>query len=496
VELDLSGMACLEPASWSEPLGDALQAMQRLEAGALANADEQRQVGHYWLRAPELAPSQGQASAIRSAVLRCRELASQLLQGLRPRTVLHLGIGGSALGPELLAQALAPLAAGDFVAASQYRVFDNTDPEGFASQLAGVDLARSLVLVVSKSGGTLETRNAMLFVRRAFREAGVPFAPRAVAITGEGSRLDRLAVQESWAGRLPLWDWVGGRTSITGPVGLLPAALMGIDGAQLLEGAAAMDRATRAPPLDNPAALLAAAWISAQRQRPRAMVVLPYADRLRSLSRYLQQLIMESVGKRFDRRGGEIRAGLVVYGNKGSTDQHAFVQQLRDGPDDFFACFLQLMQPSAADPVLEDGHSAGDCLAGFLEGTRLALEQDGKGTLCIGVQALDAYTFGGLVALFERAVGIYGELLDLNAYHQPGVEAGKQAAAGVLDAQRALVAALGSDALGATELAARVGSQDAALCWRILRRLSACPGRGVQRLAGPTPADDRFCAGG
>jgi glucose-6-phosphate isomerase len=224
------------------------------------------------------------------------------------------------------------------------------------------------------------------------------------------------------------------------------------------------------------------------------MVVLPYADRLGHLGRYLQQLVMESLGKRLDRKGREIRAGLAVYGNKGSTDQHAFVQQLRDGPDDFFATFVELLAPSAPDPEVEPGVTAGDYLSGFLLGTRAALAEDGKRSLHVALERLSPWTLGALIALFERAVGIYGELLDLNAYHQPGVEAGKRAATRMLGLQKALIAALGHEARGVHELAESVGLGDPMAAWFILRRLALRGDRGVIRRPGATPLDDTFVA--
>jgi glucose-6-phosphate isomerase len=495
LSIDLSAMDDAHEAVGLPRLEAALAAMRALEAGAIANPDEGRQVGHYWLRAPRLAPSAEQGQAVEGAIAASERVAASLMERFAPRYVLHLGIGGSALGPELLAEALAPPPGRGRVALRDYHVLDNTDPAGFEAHLAAVDPAECVVLVVSKSGGTVETRNAMLRVRQVFEAAGVDFPSRAVAITGDGSRLSRLARAESWAGELPLWDWVGGRTSVMGPVGLLPAALLGIPARELLAGAAAMDVATRAAVEVNPAAQLAAAWLLAQRERPRAMVVLPYADRLRSLSRYLQQLVMESLGKRLDRQGRLVRQGLVVYGNKGSTDQHAFVQQLRDGPDDFFCGFVELLHPGVADPVLEGGFTAGDALAGFLAGTRAALSADGKRCFTITFDALDARALGALIALFERAVGFYAELVDINAYHQPGVEAGKKAAALVLDTQQALLAALDDHPADVPALALRAGTEDLTLCWRILRRLSACGDRGVHRLAGTTPAGDRFHRG-
>jgi glucose-6-phosphate isomerase len=169
---------------------------------------------------------------------------------------------------------------------------------------------------------------------------------------------------------------VGGRTSITSAVGLLPGALIGMDLRAFLAGAAAMDDATRRTDLhQNPAARLAALWfVQGGGHGDRAMVVLPYKDRLLLLSRYLQQLVMESLGKQLDRQGRVVHQGLVVYGNKGSTDQHAYVQQLRDGRHDFFAVFVRVLQDRAGGEFeVEPGVTSGDFLDGLYQGTRAAL---------------------------------------------------------------------------------------------------------------------------
>jgi glucose-6-phosphate isomerase len=182
-----------------------------------------------------------------------------------------------------------------------------------------------------------------------------------------------------------MWDWVGGRTSITSAVGLLPMALQGHDVRAFLAGAAAMDEATRAgDPARNPAALMALFWMcEGNGKGDRAMVVLPYKDRLLLMSRYLQQLVMESLGKRLDRQGRVVEQGIAVYGNKGSTDQHAYVQQLRDGRHDFFAVFVRVLTdrqgPSASmDETDPRGPTSGDFLDGLLLGTRAALFENGS----------------------------------------------------------------------------------------------------------------------
>jgi glucose-6-phosphate isomerase len=347
--------------------------------------------------------------------------------------------------------------------------------------------------VISKSGSTPETRNGMLEVENACVRQGLSFAARAVAVTMPGSLLHQRAEKDGWVATLPMWDWVGGRTSITSAVGLLPGALLGMDLRGFLAGAAAMDDATRrADVRQNPAAMLAAFWhLQGKGRGERAMVVLPYKDRLLLLSRYLQQLVMESLGKEHDRQGRVVNQGLAVYGNKGSTDQHAFVQQLRDGRHDFFALFVRVLQDRAAGGFeVESGVTAGDYLDGLWQGTRAALSEKGRASATICVDRLDERVLGALVALFERAVAIYAELIDVNAFHQPGVEAGKKAAAKVLDLQKKLVAALSREGQDVRALAAKVGA-DPADCWPVLRHLAANRA-DVAVVQGHDPAGARY----
>jgi len=262
-----------------------------------------------------------------------------------------IGIGGSALGPQFVNNALKTTAA-----PMDLFFFDNTDPDGMSRVLAGIpDLSKTLVIVISKSGGTKETRNGQLVAKDAFTRAGLSFGRHFVAVTGEGSELDKTAEKEGWIAGFPMWDFVGGRTSETSAVGLLPAALQGIDIDQLLAGARHMDELTRRHALkENPAALLSLAWYHLGNGRgERAMVILPYNDRLELFSRYLQQLVMESLGKELDRDGKVVNQGISVYGNKGSTDQHAYVQQLRDGLNNFFAILIEVLKdPQTAEASL------------------------------------------------------------------------------------------------------------------------------------------------
>ncbi|MFP4260152.1 MAG: glucose-6-phosphate isomerase [Opitutales bacterium] len=461
----------------------AYAAMEQLEAGAIANPDENRMVGHYWLRNAQLAPEPELTEAIESCLRDIKSLAARVHSGELCgaggtfRHCLIIGIGGSALGPQFVADALGSPKEDKL----PLHFFDNTDPDGIDRTLASLDgeLDRTLVVVISKSGGTPETRNGMLEAQAAYRSAGIQFSAHAIAITGAGSKLDRVAASEGWLARLPMWDWVGGRTSELAAVGLLPAALQGLDIDRILSGAAAMDAATRSKEtVKNPAALLALMWYHATGGKgAKDMVVLPYKDRLMLFSKYLQQLVMESLGKELDLDGNTVNQGIAVYGNKGSTDQHAYVQQLREGVDNFFVTFIEVLKDrDGASIEVEPGVTAGDFLQGLYLGTRDALYENGRQSITITITQVTPEAVGQLIALFERAVGFYASLVHINAYHQPGVEAGKKAAAGVLDLETKIIQLLREgqgEALDAPTIAQKLGLEsETEIIFKLLNRLT------------------------
>jgi len=461
----------------------AFQSMAALEAGAIANPDENRMVGHYWLRDPELAPTPEIKQEIRQSLEQIETFVAKIHSGeIRPpqavkfTDILSIGIGGSALGPQFVAEALAP----DHPPL-QIHFFDNTDPAGMDSVLAQLKdrLTSTLVIVISKSGGTPETRNGMIEAKKVFADRGLDFSRQAVAITMAGSQMDQLARSEGWLARFPMFDWVGGRTSELSAVGLLNAALQGIDIRGLLAGAKEMDQATRIPHLkQNPAALLALSWYFAGNGKgEKDMVVLPYKDSLLLFSRYLQQLVMESLGKEKDLNGQIVHQGIAVYGNKGSTDQHAYVQQLREGVANFFMTFIEVLRDRQGVSVeVEPGITSGDYLSGLLQGTRQAIYENHRDSITVTVPEVNARIVGALIALYERTVGLYGFLINVNAYHQPGVEAGKKAAAAILDLQRQLVQVLKQETtpISIATLAEKVGAaEQQETIYRILRHLNA-----------------------
>ena len=475
----------------------AFQDMDALESGAIANLDENRMVGHYWLRAPELAPGREIARDIEKTLKAVKDFSKKVhagkirsQKGKRFSRMLVIGIGGSALGPQFVSHALG-------TSKDEVRPYflDNTDPEGFDRVLKEIKgaLSETMTIVISKSGGTIETRNGMLEAKAAYQSKGLRFQKHAVAITEVNSGLDRIAKKEKWMARFPMWDWVGGRTSETSTVGLLPASLQGFDIDGLLEGARLCDEVTRKKNCrSNPAALLALAWYHATGGcGKKDMVILPYKDRLQLFSKYLQQLIMESLGKEKDRSGQIVNQGISVYGNKGSTDQHAYVQQLREGLNNFFVTFIEVLEDREGRSSLLDGKgTSGDYLNAFLQGTRRALSEKERESITLTIEKVNPRSIGTLIALYERAVGFYASLVNVNAYHQPGVEAGKKAAGLVIELQTKALAFLKKEkekSFTSEEIAAAINApEEMEMVFKSLEHASANKDHPIKEVfAGP-----------
>ena len=200
---------------------------------------------------------------------------------------------------------------------------------------------------------------------------------------------------------------------------------------------------------------------------------------------------MESLGKRLDRAGRVVQQGLTVYGHKGSTDQHAYLQQLREGRPDSFVTFIGVRRERETVAELEPGLTLGDYLFANMEGTRKALDAAGRESITIMLPDLSARTLGALIALYERAVGLYAELVDVNAYHQPGVD--KFAAAQTIALQRAVLAFLRecTSPCHARHIAAAVGA-DADSVYRLLANLSSAGSRRLVTCEGTGPDAARF----
>jgi len=484
-------------------LQKALSDMAALEAGAIANPDEKRMVGHYWLRNPALAPTPEIRKEIETTFARIKEFAASVhagkIQGSAGKfeNFLLVGIGGSALGPQFVAKALGDVRTDKI----KPYFFDNTDPDGMDQVIAaiGKNLGKTLCIVISKSGGTKETRNGMLFAENAYIRAGLKFSDHVVAVTMEGSELSKIAQKNGWLAQFPMWDWVGGRTSELSAVGLLPAALQGLDIDDLISGAYEIDKITRtAPTKTNPACQIALAWYESGNGKGfKNMVVLPYKDRLELFSKYLQQLVMESLGKELDLVGNIVNQGITVLGNKGATDQHSYIQQLRDGLNDFFATFIEVLNDGqGASLAVEPGITSGDFLDGFYLGTRQALAEKNRESITLTIKNVSPFSVGMLIALFERVVGIYASLININAYHQPGVEAGKKAAARIIELQAKILNLLQQN----KEVEYTIGSiaksieavEEIEYIFKICEHLSANPFHHIKKIEADNPFSARY----
>jgi glucose-6-phosphate isomerase len=359
--------------------------------------------------------------------------------------VLVLGIGGSALGVKAVLNALRKPAwnelddeAREFY--PRLTVLENVDPGTVSAALRRIDPRRVLVNVISKSGGTAETMAQYLVVRAWLDEALGPAAHRHLVFTTDPARgaLRELAQREKIA-TLPVPPDVGGRYSVLSPVGLLPAALVGVDIEALLAGARrAVERAESDDLLRNPAALYAALlWAADTTLGARIHVLMPYADRLREFAEWFRQLWAESLGKRVDRRDQPVHVGPTPVAAVGATDQHSQVQLFMEGPFDKVLTFMRVEDLGAdvpipgggdlpADLAYLPGHTLGELLHAECGATSGALSRMGRMNMTLRLPDVSAETFGEAIMFFQIATGYAGVWYGVNPFDQPGVELGKK----------------------------------------------------------------------
>jgi glucose-6-phosphate isomerase len=359
--------------------------------------------------------------------------------------VLVLGIGGSALGTKALLNALRRPAWNEWDDEGRefyprLTVLDNVDPTTVAAALGRIDPRRVLVNVISKSGGTAETMAQYLVVRAWLEDALGDAAFRHLVFTTDPTRgaLRELATREGIV-TLDVPPSIGGRFSVLSPVGLLPAALVGIDIAGLLAGARrAIERAESGDLLRNPAALYAALhWAADTDLGARIHVVMPYTDRLREFAEWYRQLWAESLGKRTDREGRTVHVGATPVAAVGATDQHSQVQLFMEGPFDKVITFVRLEQvgddlviPPRPDlpPDLAylPGHPLSELLNAEYEATSAALAEMGRMSCTLHLPELTAETVGEAIMFFQLATGYAGVWYGIDPFDQPGVELGKR----------------------------------------------------------------------
>ncbi|HEY9216889.1 MAG TPA: glucose-6-phosphate isomerase, partial [Phenylobacterium sp.] len=384
---------------------------------------------------------------------------SQTLRGAsgQPfRAVVHIGIGGSDLGPRLVWEALRPLSS-----KIELRFAANVDPAELAFALDGLDPAETLVVVVSKTFTTQETLANAETARGWLRAAlGAGADAHLIAVTAAPAKAEEFGVPERQV--FGFWDWVGGRYSVWSAVGLSCAIGLGFEVfGEMLAGGAAMDAHFRQAPLErNAPVLLALSHLFNRNGLGRPLrAVIPYAHRLRLLPSWLQQLEMESNGKRVDARGRPVTrpTAASVFGEVGSTSQHAFFQLLHQGTDVIPLDIVAVRQAREGDPaaqrkLLANAIAQAEALMVGRSEAEVREELEGQGLPAdridelapqrtfpgdrpsnfILIDELTPRALGALLALYEHKTFVEGVLWGINSFDQWGVELGKTLAGGAL----------------------------------------------------------------
>jgi glucose-6-phosphate isomerase len=366
-------------------------------------------------------------------------------------TLVVLGIGGSALGTIALRTALLDpfwneLDDDGREFFPRLYVLDNVDPATIRPFLDRLDLRKTLFNVVSKSGGTAETMSQYLIVReRLMAEMGEHYRRHLLFTTDPAKGVLRQICRDEEIPAFPIPPNVGGRFSVLSAVGLLPAAMVGIDVAELLAGARDMAERCRTDDLrGNPAGIYAALqYLADTKARANVHVMMPYSDRLRDVADWFRQLWAESLGKQKSRDGHDVFVGPTPAKALGATDQHSQVQEYVEGPFDKTITFVAVADngeemaippayPEHTELAYLGGHGLDELLKTEMLATEAALARRGRMSMTITVPRVDARALGGLFLLLEAATVYAGGFYGIDPMNQPGVELGKQLTYGIL----------------------------------------------------------------
>jgi glucose-6-phosphate isomerase len=349
-------------------------------------------------------------------------------------TIVVIGIGGSALGPAALESALASPKSG-----KRLVVLDNIDPDFIHDSLEAIDPQETFVNVIAKSGVTAETMSTFAVVRKWMTDALGSRARDRFAVTTDPEKGDLLQIaREENFRTFVIPPNVGGRFSVLTPVGTLPAALLGFDVAQMMEGARrTVDQCTK-PFFENPALVTAFIQFVLERERAKKMLVLfPYSQALWKFAFWFKQLWGESLGKKLDRRGREVYYGQTPTAALGVTDQHSQLQLFIEGPNDKSFLFwavkefrhsLKIEHPYNQYDSMGylQGRDMGELFRAEREATEIALTEAGRPNATVWVDRINEATLGDLIMFSQYVTAYAGELYDINAFDQPGVEYGKK----------------------------------------------------------------------
>lgn len=354
------------------------------------------------------------------------------------RDLIVVGIGGSDLGARAILRALAKEGKGMRV----HFAGANTDPEGLADVLRTVDLKKAAVNVISKSGDTIEPMSAFAILRdRLIRKVGRDkHRKHVIATTDEkAGTLRQIADREGYR-TLPVPGRIGGRFSALTTVGLFPAACAGVDVAGLVAGAKdELDAFAASPAGTSPPLLFAGLHHDAYSRRgQRISVLMPYADSLKEFGAWFRQLWAESLGKKRSRSGMAVHHGMTPVAALGATDQHSQIQLYVEGPVDKVVTFIEVKDfrddfvvpnpyPDLEGTAYMAGHSLSEIVHAERAATALALARNGRPNGTVVIPRIAPDTVGGMMAFFMLATAAAAEMLDIDAYDQPGVEDGKKA---------------------------------------------------------------------
>lgn len=342
--------------------------------------------------------------------------------------IVLLGIGGSSLGPQTIVDALGKN--------SQPKIYfmDNIDPDFVFETLTSLDLAKTLVLVQTKSGTTPETLAQYFLFKEQLIDAELELKNHFVFVTDpeKSYLLEEAKSHKIFTFIIP--PNVGGRFSVLSPVGLLVAQLAGISADNILEGA--QHFLERTQNLENYLAFdLATTIFELEKTGKKNLVIMPYSSKLKTFSAWCVQLIAESLGKEIDLQNNLVNRGITPIGAVGATDQHSSLQLFKEGPDDKLLVFIEIEEfsnkiqiPSVWENTSFDyfaNHTFNDLISSELKATSTSLTESNKPNLTITIPKLDGFNLGKLFMLFELAVAFLGQMWQVDTYNQPGVERSK-----------------------------------------------------------------------
>lgn len=355
--------------------------------------------------------------------------------------LIIVGIGGSSLGVEAVTNALLPhgynaLSFGERGCLPRVWFADNVDPHKLYWILKKCEAEDTLVCVITKSGSTVETVSNFSIIYKWLNEnLKTPFSHIYVITDPEKGPLREFAEMHNIK-TFSIPSNVGGRFSVLSPVGMVPAALLGLDVDRMMEGAEEIVKSEKEKVL-----YLSAIYLSFIKKGLNINVMMPYTSRLKSFCEWFSQLWSESLGKKYTKDGSEVHTGTTPVGAVGANDQHSQIQLYKEGPSDKLITFLELGShdfdaeiQAGLHPEFSylTGHTLGELMNYELHATELSLRKAGKPSLKLVMDGVDEYSVGKLFMLMQYVVAVTGLSMDINPFDQPGVEEGKHFAYGML----------------------------------------------------------------